>query len=68
LERSNGLDAARIGAVREALTRAERAQGDARRGALTTLAAELDGDRAGSADAARVDALATSVRELATLR
>jgi hypothetical protein len=68
LERSNGLDAARIGAVREALTQAERAPGDARRGALTTLAAELDGDRAASADAARVDALATSVRELATLR
>ena len=65
LERSNGLDTARIGAVREALTRAENASGEARRGALTTLAASLDGDRSASADAARVEMLAAAVRELA---
>ena len=65
LARGSGLAADRIAAVRDALGRAERASGDARRTALTQLAAQLDGDASGAADAARVRALAGVVRSLA---
>ncbi|MGH7699020.1 MAG: LVIVD repeat-containing protein [Gemmatimonadales bacterium] len=65
LERSNGLSAARIQAVRQRLTAAEGASGAARREALTTLASELAGEAGGSRDAAKVRRLADSVRELA---
>jgi len=65
LERSRGLSATRLAGVRTALAGAERANGNARRQALTTLAGELDGDASGSRDAAKVRTLAASVRELA---
>jgi hypothetical protein len=65
LARGSGLAADRIAAVRDALGRAERASGDARRTALTQLAAQLDGDASGAGDAARVRALAGVVRSLA---
>jgi hypothetical protein len=65
LERSKGISAARIGAARQALASAESASGAARSGALTTLATQLDGDVAGSSDAAKVRMLAGAVRELA---
>ena len=65
LERSNGLPAARIAAVRQALDGAERASGAQRRDALARLAAELDGQAAASSDAAKVRMLAGAVRELA---
>jgi hypothetical protein len=65
LERNSGLPQARVAAVRAALDGAERAGGAARRDALNRLAGELDGDAARSSDAARVRALAASVRELA---
>jgi LVIVD repeat len=65
LERSKGLSAARIAAVRTALAGAERASGSARKTALTTLATELDREAAGSSDAAKVRMLASSVRDLA---
>jgi hypothetical protein len=65
LERSGGLAAARLGAVRQALDRAEAGSGSARQGSLTSLARELDSDAAGSRDAPKVRALAGAVRDLA---
>jgi len=65
LQRSNGLTAARITAVRDALAAAERASGQARRTALTTLATSLNADVAGSSDQAKVKMLVTAVNDLA---
>ncbi len=65
LERGNALPAARVTAVRAALTRAERATGAARRTALNTLATQLGPDAARSPDAAKVRMLAAAVRDLA---
>jgi hypothetical protein len=65
LERSQGLAAARISTVREALAVAERASGTARRTALTQLASQLDGDARNAADTAKVRMLATAVKDLA---
>ncbi len=64
LERSHGLAAARIGAVRTALTAAERKTGSGRKSALTSLATGLDRDATGSADAAKVRMLASAVRAI----
>lgn len=66
LERSKGLPAARIAATRHDLAAAESASGAARRDALSKLAAQLDGEDSGSADAAKVHRLAGAVRDLAT--
>ena len=66
LERSRGLSADRIAAVRGALDRAERESGGQRSATLTALAAELERDAAGSRDAARVRALTAVVRDLAS--
>ena len=65
LERSGGLSAARLSAVRTALTGAEQAAGGARATALTQLATQLDGDVNGSRDAAKVRMLVGAVRDLA---
>jgi len=65
LERSKGLSAARLAAVRQALTGAERASGAQRTGALSSLASQIDGDAAASSDGAKVRALAGAVRDLA---
>jgi LVIVD repeat-containing protein len=65
LERSNGLEAARISAVREALTSAEKASVTERRDALTQLATQLDGDAGRARDAAKTRTLAGAVRDLA---
>ncbi|HWJ23395.1 MAG TPA: hypothetical protein VNS52_13660 [Gemmatimonadaceae bacterium] len=65
LERSGGLAAGRVAAVRQALAGAEQASGAPRQSALTTLATQLDGDASGSRDAAKVRTLAGAVRELA---
>ncbi|TVP49561.1 MAG: hypothetical protein EA350_01895 [Gemmatimonadales bacterium] len=64
IERSGGLPAARIAAAREALSQAEGSTGSARGSVLTGLAGELEGAAGSSADAARVRALATTLREL----
>ncbi|HUF28194.1 MAG TPA: hypothetical protein VMM18_14555 [Gemmatimonadaceae bacterium] len=64
LERAGGLAPARIESVRQALARAERASVAARRDALTSLAAELDGDARGW-EADKVRTLAGAVRDLA---
>ncbi|HET7024928.1 MAG TPA: hypothetical protein VFI39_06990 [Gemmatimonadales bacterium] len=68
LARSNGLSAARITAVRAALAAASKASGNTRSQMLTTLAASIDGDVAGSSDAGKVQTLAASVRELAAAK
>ncbi|HSJ65706.1 MAG TPA: hypothetical protein VK922_17580, partial [Gemmatimonadaceae bacterium] len=68
LQRSRGLSADRIAAVRQSLASAERASGGSRGSALTVLATELDGEASRSADAAKVRLLAGAVRELATAR
>jgi hypothetical protein len=65
LERSRGLSAARLSAVRSALSGAEGQSGAARRTALTTLASQIDGDVNGSSDQAKVRMLASAVRDLA---
>jgi len=65
LERSGGLGASRVTAVRDALSRAESASGSARSSALRQLASSLDRDVGGSSDAAKVRLLASSVRDLA---
>ncbi|HET7456995.1 MAG TPA: hypothetical protein VFJ74_05010 [Gemmatimonadaceae bacterium] len=66
LERSGGLAAARLSAVRDALAGAERATGGARGSALTALATQLDGDASSSSDGAKVRTLAAAVRDLAS--
>jgi LVIVD repeat len=76
LERSRGLEAARIAAVRESLAAAEKAKGTARQDALTALATELDADAGeasgggnnGAGGGAKVRTLASAVRELAAAR
>ena len=67
LERSKGLSASRIAAVRQSLASAESAAGGQRATALAALAAQLDADAAGSSDAAKVRLLADSVRSLAKM-
>jgi hypothetical protein len=68
LERSGGLSAARISAVRGDLVRAERSNGAARQQLLSTLAAQLGGEATGSRDAAKVHTLADAVQQLGTVR
>jgi len=65
LERSNGLSAERLKAVRQSLDRAEKAKNDARRDALTQLATTLRQDAASSTDQAKVQKLAAVVTDLA---
>jgi hypothetical protein len=64
LERSQGLSASRISAIRNELRNAEGRSGSARRDALNTLAAQLDREASGR-DAAKIQMLARSVRDLA---
>ena len=64
LERSNGLPAARIAAVRSQLASAEKASGAGRSSALTQLAAALEREAGTSGDAARVRLLVGAVRGL----
>ena len=64
LERSRGLEAARISAFRDELTRAEKASESERRNALARLAAQVEGAVAGAGDSAKVHSLAGVLREL----
>jgi hypothetical protein len=68
LGRSGGLSSARLASVKNDLASAEQASLAARRTALGRLASQLDGDARGSKDAARVRALASTVRGLAAGR
>lgn len=65
LVRSKGLPEARTRAIGRAIDAAEKARGAARRAQLNALAAKLDKDAEGSADAVRVRAMAEAVRVLA---
>jgi hypothetical protein len=64
LARSKGLPAVRINVTRDALTRAERASGQARHDALSQLAARLNTDAQGSSDQAKVQLLIAVVNDL----
>ena len=64
LERSNGLPAARLTAVRQSLSQAEKASGQARRDALTQLATSLGQDASMSSDRAKVQKLVDVVTQL----
>jgi hypothetical protein len=65
LERSKGLSATRLEAVRTALAAAEKASGGARRTALSQLATSLGADAKSSSDREKVQMLITAVNELA---
>jgi hypothetical protein len=66
LDRSKGLSAARIAAVRQSLADAENTSGAPRRDALSRLGAQLDNDASASSDAPKVRTLAGAVRNLDT--
>ena len=68
LERSKGLEASKIAAVRKQLAGAESASGGKRRDALTTLTSWLDANTKGTTDSAKVRMLAGAVKELAAAR
>jgi len=65
LARDSGLPRERCGAIMSMLVRAEQQQGDARRGVLRQLAADLQGDAQRAADPAKVRTLAAQVGDLA---
>ena len=65
LERSHGLAADRIAALRTSLKNAQKMSGAARRDALTQLASQIEADASGSSDGARVQKLSESVKALA---
>jgi len=64
LARSNGLPAARVTATRAALSKAEKASGQARRDALSQLATQLNTDAQGSSDQSKVRMLIAVVNDL----
>jgi hypothetical protein len=65
LERSGGLPANRVAAIRESLSTAEGSMGNPRYTALNRLAGEIDRDAGSSRDAAKVRTLSAAVRDLA---
>src|SRR5688572_7156608 len=65
LERSRGIAADRITAIRGTLTQAESSSETQRRTMLTSLASTLDGEASGARDAAKVRLLAGAVRGMA---
>jgi hypothetical protein len=65
LVRGHGVQPSVSTRVASRLAAAERMRGTARRSALTALAAQLDRDATGAADAAKVRMLAGAVRDLA---
>ena len=68
LERSNGLAAARLIAVRSDLAAAEKASGSARQAALKKLATQLSAEAAKSSDQPKTRMLVDAIRELVTAR
>ena len=68
LERSQGLTATRLAAVRNSLDVAEKQRGSARANVLRAIGRSLQNDQAGSGDAAKVQALRDAVTELASVR
>src|SRR5262249_41540095 len=68
LERSKGLDATKIKSTRDVIARAEHANTQQRRTALTQLAAQLNTDLRGSTDQPKLKLLAAAVNDLAKTR
>ena len=68
LERSHGLTAGRIAALRQDVAAAERASGRERGDTLARIATALESELAGSSDGGKVRLLAGAVRELAGSR
>jgi hypothetical protein len=68
LERSKGLDTAKIKSARDIIAGAEHANTQQRRTALTQLATQLNADLSGSTDQPKVKLLATAVSDLAKTR
>jgi hypothetical protein len=66
LERSGGMAKARIEAVRNSLSSAEKMSGQARKDALSALATQLHTDATSATDQTKAHALATSVGNLAS--
>jgi hypothetical protein len=64
LARSNGLARAKVNTTRDALSRAERASGQAQKDALTRIATQLNTDLATAADQAKVRMLIGVVGDL----
>ena len=67
LERDRGQTAEKIASARGSLAAAERLSGQARKDALTALAAQLHGDAQGATDAPKAHKLAYSVGDLAKI-
>lgn len=67
LERNKCLSAARIAAVRSALSTAERGNPSARQTSLTQLSSQLSGEAAASCDRNRVMMLSNAIRDLSTV-
>jgi len=65
LERSKGLEAGKIAEVRAALASAEKGSTAERGAVLEQVVARLEGDLGGSTDAAKVQLLAATVKDLA---
>ena len=65
LVRDKGIASTRSTAIARDLDRAEKLKGTSRRNALTKLASSLDRDAKTATDAAKVEALASAVRDLA---
>jgi len=68
LERSKGMSAVRLSAVRTSLNAAEKASGAARATALRSVATSLAADERRSSDSAKVKMLRDAVTELAPSR
>jgi hypothetical protein len=65
LDRDKGIAANRSAQIKRDLNRAEKLKGASQRNALNRLASSLDADATTSSDPAKVQALATAVRDLA---
>ena len=65
LERSHGMPAERIAAVRQELERAQKLSGSERHAVLTQLVTQLGGDVAGAGDVAKLRTLAAALSDLA---
>jgi hypothetical protein len=66
LERSSGMDAAKIADVRAELAKAEQASGGKQQAALSQLVSRLESDVNGARDGAKTQLLANTVRQLAS--
>ena len=64
LERSNGLDQSKIASARAELASAEKSSGATQSAALARLVSQLESESTGAADAAKVQLLAGTLKQL----